>query len=213
MDDVGLDAQSFAELAASLHSAPTPVQTAEQAVAYARQQLDADHAGITLIRSRNRLQTIAPTDELVEQLDRLQYDLAQGPCRDSSWHGDTLLAPDVATDPRWPAWGPEAAGLGVASTLAVELTDSAGIRIGAVNLYWREPRSFDRDDVAFAHVFARHAALAVATSLQGEPERRPRRAQTHRTGPGHPDGTLRPRRGPRVRGPAVLLPAPQPETP
>lgn len=160
-----LDAEGFAKLAASLHAAPTPAQTAEEAVAFAKQQLDADRAGITLIRSQHRLQTVAPTDEVVEQLDALQYELAEGPCRDSSWEGDTMLSPAVAVDERWPVWGPKAAALGIASALAVELAEAEGKRIGAVNLFWNQPRAFDRDDIAFAHVFARHAALAMVASM------------------------------------------------
>ena len=54
------DALDFAEIAASLQSAPTPTETAEDIVRYVRAQLDADQAGISVIRSRSRLETIAP---------------------------------------------------------------------------------------------------------------------------------------------------------
>lgn len=164
--DEGFEAQGFAELAAALHAAPTPKETAEEAVGFAREQLDADHAGITLIRSKNRLQTVAPTDDLVVQADVLQHELGEGPCDDSSWSGDTMLSPDVAADARWPIWGPKAAALGIVSALSVELTGADGARIGAVNLFWDRHRDFDRDDIAFAHLFARHAALALASSLE-----------------------------------------------
>lgn len=164
--NVDLAAEDFAVLATALHAAPTPMQTATEAVVFARDQLDADRAGITLIRARNQLQTIAPTDDVVVQADALQYDLAEGPCRDSSWHGDTMLAPDIASDVRWPNWGPKAAAMGIASSLAVALTHSDGHRIGSVNVYWTRAKAFSRDDVGFAHVFARHAALALAASLE-----------------------------------------------
>jgi hypothetical protein len=49
--------------------------------------------------------TVAATDELVKQADRLQYELSEGPCRDSSWHRQTLLSSDVASDARWLQWG------------------------------------------------------------------------------------------------------------
>lgn len=163
---IGHEAEGFAELAAALHAAPSPTETAEEVVGFAREQLDADHAGITLMRANDRLETVAPTDDVVVQADALQYELAEGPCRDASWTGDTLLSSDVASDPRWPDWGPKAAALGIVSALAVELTSSAGARIGAVNLFWGRPRAFDRDDIAFAHVFTRHAALALASSFE-----------------------------------------------
>jgi hypothetical protein len=56
------DALDFAELAATLQSAPTPTETAEDIVRYVQTQLDADQAAISIIRTRNKLETIAPTD-------------------------------------------------------------------------------------------------------------------------------------------------------
>ena len=159
------DALEFAKLAESLEAAPTPAETAEEIVEYVREQLDANRAGITLIRSRRRLETVAATDELVERADRLQYELDEGPCRDSSWHRETLLSSDLATDKRWPQWAAKVAGLGVASVLAVELTSVEDKRMGAINVYWIQRREFTSDDVAFANIFARHAALALAGSM------------------------------------------------
>jgi GAF domain-containing protein len=159
------DARAFVELAETLQSAPTPHRTAEEIVGYIRDQLDADHAGITLIRPRRRLETVAATDPLVEQADHLQYELDEGPCRDSSWHRETLLSSDLAEDSRWPQWARKAAALGIASVLAVELTSVEDRRIGAINVYWTRRRSFTADDVGFANLFARQAALALSTSF------------------------------------------------
>lgn len=161
----GLDAAAFAQIAATMSDSPTPASTAQEAVGFAREQLDADHAGITLVRSGHRLETLAPSDDLVEKVDALQHELAEGPCRDTSWQGDTLVVPDIGRDDRWPHWGPQVAALGIVSALSVELATSDARRIGSVNLYWSVPRTFDRDDVAFAHVFARHAAIAIAGAI------------------------------------------------
>lgn len=161
-----MSVREFADLAENLHAAPTPDRTAEQVVSYARQQLDADYGGITLIRRGGKLETIAPTDPLVEKVDILQYELDEGSCRDASWHRETLASEDLAVDPRWPSWAPKVAGLGIASCLAAELTDADDRRIGAVNLYWTRPRRFSSDDIAFANIFARHAALALTTSFK-----------------------------------------------
>lgn len=158
------DALDFAELAATLQSAPTPTETAEDIVGYVRAQLDADQAGISLFRSRNRLETIAPTDPLVGQLDRLQDELGEGPCYDSAWPGQTLTVRDITHDDRWPTWAARVTVLGVASMLATELTTVEGRRIGSINTYWNQPRGFTQDDVAFMAIFARHAALALAHS-------------------------------------------------
>lgn len=149
------DPFEFARLAEELQAAPTPTETASEIVDYVRSQLDANHAGVTLIRGGGRLETVAGTDPLVERADRLQYELDQGPCRDSSWHRQTLFASDLAKDPRWPRW----------AVLAAEMTTVEDRRIGAINIYWTQPREFTTDDAAFANIFARHAALALATSL------------------------------------------------
>jgi GAF domain-containing protein len=161
-----LSPREFAELASALRSSPSPDRTAEQVVSYAVQQLEVDHAGITLLRRGGRLETIAATDPLVEKLDALQSELGEGISRDNSWHGEALVAVDLGSDPRWPRWGSRAAELGVACLLAVEFTNADDGRAGSINLYWRRPRCFQADDVAFAYIFARHAAVALEHSLE-----------------------------------------------
>jgi GAF domain-containing protein len=159
------DALEFAKLAEALHAAPTPAATAQEIVEYVREQLDADHAGLTLIRSGGRLDTVAATDALVARVERLEYELGEGPCRDSSWHRETLLSSDLLDDSRWPRWATKVSELGITSALAVELTAVDDRRIGAINVYWRSRREFSADDVAFANIFARHAALALSESM------------------------------------------------
>jgi len=166
--DVGVVARELARLAERMQRAPDPEHTAEEVVEYACQQLGADHAGITLIID-DGLRTVAPTDTLVEQVDRLQYDLGEGPCHDSAWKGETLVAQDLADDPRWPAWAPAAVSLGIRSVLGVELVDKAhDRRLGAVNLFWDRPRVITCEEVDLAHLIARHAALALAASIDAE---------------------------------------------
>jgi GAF domain-containing protein len=155
------DALEFAELAATLQAAPTVTATAEDIVRYARAQLDADQAGISIIRPRDPFETIAPTDPMVERLDRLQYELGEGPCYDNPWPDQTLTVPILAEVERWPAWAAEVAALGFVSLLAAELTTAEGHRIGAVNAYWTQRRCFTPDDIAFMAIFARHATLAL----------------------------------------------------
>jgi GAF domain-containing protein len=160
-----LDPMEFARIAETLQAAPTPMQTAEQIVNYLRDQLDADHAGITLIRARGRLETVAATDPLVEQADALQYELDQGPCRDSSWHRETLVVNELVADERWPRWATKVAQLGISSALAVELTTTEDERIGSINVYWTRHRIATADDIAFVNIFARHAALALSGAM------------------------------------------------
>ncbi|AKU14734.1 GAF and ANTAR domain-containing protein [Luteipulveratus mongoliensis] len=161
-------AEEFAAIAKDLHAAPTSTETAEQVVAYACEQLGADYGGITLIRRGGRLETVAPTDTLVERADALQIELGEGPCHDSAWEQETMASPDLVHDERWPQWAPKAAALGIASALGTQLTGIDGRRLGALNLFWREAHAFSRDDVAFAGIFARHAAIALHASQTEE---------------------------------------------
>ena len=160
-DSSSFDTEAFAQLAEELQQAGDSVRTAEHVIATAVEVLDADHASITMIRRSHRLETIAATDLLVEQLDQLQFELREGPCFDASWRSEMLLVPNLATDDRWPDWAPKAASNGVGSMIAVELGTPAR-RLGALNLYYNQPRGFSRDDLAFSDIFGRHASLAVA---------------------------------------------------
>ncbi len=162
-------ARELARLAERMHEAPDPEHTAGQVVDYAREQLSADHAGITLIRRGGRLETVAPTDEVVVRADELQYELGEGPCHDSAWECQTLVSQDLGEDPRWPRWGPMAVSIGIRSALGVELMSKAGDRrLGAVNLYWERTHVFTSDEISVAHLIARHAALALAASFTVE---------------------------------------------
>jgi hypothetical protein len=95
------DASDFARLSEALQAAaPPPSETAEDIVGYLRAQLGANHAGISVIRRGSRRDTIAPTDPLVGELDRLQSELGEGRCFHACWPSQTLIA---STPPRrWP---------------------------------------------------------------------------------------------------------------
>ncbi len=159
------DALAFAKVAQSLRAAADPLATAEEIVAYTRQQLDADHAGLTVLRTKHQLETVTATDPMIERTDRLQEKLGEGPARDSSWRHETLTASDLGADPRWPRWAREVVALGVTSLLACELTNNDDRRIGLVNVYWNQHRAFTAEDIAFTNIFARHAALALTHSM------------------------------------------------
>jgi GAF domain-containing protein len=168
MEDSAL-ARDLAVLVERLHQAPDPVQTAAQVVDYARDQLGADYAGIALLKAGGRLQTVAPTDPVVEEADRLQYEFGEGPCHDSAWEGETFVSQDLAVESRWPLWTPRALALGFGSVLGAELASKAGgRRLGALNLYWAHSRIFTSEEVALSHLLTRHAALALDASLTVE---------------------------------------------
>ncbi|HEY0640645.1 MAG TPA: GAF and ANTAR domain-containing protein [Pseudonocardiaceae bacterium] len=125
----------------------------------------AAEVSVTLVRSgRDRAPTTAAcTGELALRLDERQYEQGFGPCLDASEAGAVLLIRDMATEDRWPKYAPHAVEAGVRSSLSIGLPVQQAVT-GALNIYGREPDSFDEDTVALAQTFAGYAAVALANA-------------------------------------------------
>jgi GAF domain-containing protein len=164
MDEFDHELARFARDASRAQDVPN---TAARIVAFARETVGTAYAGITLNQPRGRFASISATDPVVQEADRLQYELREGPCVTVSGATPIVSSADVGRDPRWPRWGPAATRLGLASVLSAQLR-ARGRRIGGLNLYGDTPRQFSGDDAALAHVFAVHAAVALAAALQEE---------------------------------------------
>ncbi|MGH1565368.1 ANTAR domain-containing protein [Mumia sp. DW29H23] len=160
MEEQRLDQHELVSIVEELHSADSLQETADQVVSYLRDALEMDAAGVTLLRSAGRLETVAATSDVITRIDAIQDDLREGPWLSPEWD-QTLRVGDLARELRWPRWTSTVSALGFAGLLAVDLPVQ-GRRIGVVSLYSRAPRSFDEDDAALAHLFARHAAVALA---------------------------------------------------
>jgi GAF domain-containing protein len=158
-----LSASMFAEIALMLEELPSQEQTMEQVALLAQQTLACDYASITLRQGRGRLETVASTHPDVEKADALQYEFEEGPCFDAVQEDGNFLAEDIERDQRWPTWGPKAAQLGLRSLLGLRLQTHRET-FGALNLYHRQPRAYDEDDIALAAIFASHASVALAAS-------------------------------------------------
>ena len=78
---------------------------------------------------------------------------------------------DLADDPRWVAFGPEAARAGVRSALALRLSDDAS-RGAALILYARYPQAFGALDRAKGVILAAMAGLALSAAEAHEDEDR-----------------------------------------
>lgn len=137
---------------------------AAQITHLAMDSLACDLAGITVIRSKGRTESLGAPDPTVRQADNLQRSLGEGPSAIAISDGDTVCAEDLATEPDWPAWGPQASGLGLASVLAVRLRRPEGT-LGRLNLYAASRRHHTPGDLTAAQSFARHAAATLATVL------------------------------------------------
>jgi GAF domain-containing protein len=97
---------------------------------------------------------------MVEAIDRVQYEVKQGPCLSSAWDSLTVRADDLRTDTRWPDFARRAADLGVLSMLSLQLY-VRDEELGSLNLYSRTVESFTADDENTGLLFASHAAIAM----------------------------------------------------
>ncbi|MEP6666623.1 MAG: GAF and ANTAR domain-containing protein [Nocardioidaceae bacterium] len=158
--------EEFAALAMSLTQEPDVEQTVESIAEFAKLGLDCEFAGVH-IKHQRRVETAAASDPLISRADQLQTETGEGPCLDAVWEHDTFVVKDTATDPRWPTFGPMAAELGLHSVLSIRLSDTEQT-LGALNLYSTRVREFDDDDIAVAHIFGRHASVALSAARREE---------------------------------------------
>jgi hypothetical protein len=95
---------------------------------------------ITLLREDSpfTLTAVAPESRL---LDAVQYLDDDGPCVDAASSESVVGVPDMAEERRWRLFALAAAREGVHSSLSLPLY-SAGLVVGALNLYGAQPHTF-----------------------------------------------------------------------
>lgn len=162
-----MDTSFFSEMALELHNEPTAERTIERIAEFAKTATSCDDAGIMLVRGRNQIETAAATSSRVGESHNLQIIFDEGPCLDAIEGGPLYLANDVATDVRWPAWGPAVAELGMRSVLSIRL-ETRTRRYGSLNLYSERINAFDDDDIAVGSIFVTHASVALAAAHNEE---------------------------------------------
>lgn len=122
----------------------------------------ASFAGLTLAIG-TELSTEAATDDIIRRLDRVQYDIGQGPCIQSKRTEKTLRSDDLLIEPRWPKFGARAVELGLRSMLSVQLY-AQHKNMAVLNLFATEPAAFDDDDETIGLLLGSCAAVAMAAS-------------------------------------------------
>ncbi len=119
-----------------------------------------DSVSISVRESGGVVRTLAPTDELSLKADLAQYDVGEGPCVDVSGGQQMIYSGHIEGDPRYPQYGPRAAGLGVVSQLAFEMY-TGDRKFGGLNLYSRSDNVFDDEARSIAELFAHQGAIAL----------------------------------------------------
>ena len=121
-----------------------------------------------------RPEALEATAGLAVSIETLQVALSEGPCVDTFESLKPSLEPDVASPAaraRWPRFAPAALEHGVVAAYAFPLM-SAGMAIGALDVYSTRTGELGKDQVADALVLAGLAGLAVErhdteTSISG----------------------------------------------
>jgi hypothetical protein len=129
-----------------------------------------DLADVMLV-SPSGVATPVATSPLAVALDRAQVESGEGPCLHVAGDGDQVVrVGDLASDLRWPAFGPCAATLGVRSALSFELSfeDGRASRGGALNLYGHAREAFDDGAVRLGEVFADQCATVMSAAIEIE---------------------------------------------
>jgi GAF domain-containing protein len=124
-------------------------------------------AGVSLIDEHGRCSTAAATDEVVDTLDALQYELGEGPCL-KAWDTTTLQrVDDTAVDGRWPHWSRPAAEAGIRSVLSVPLV-FRGRDLGAMKVYAAAPHAFTEHEERLLELLAGAAATLLGAARAPE---------------------------------------------
>ncbi|MCV2457820.1 GAF and ANTAR domain-containing protein [Streptomyces sp. ICN988] len=123
-----------------------------------------DESGI-LVLSGRKVRSLAPTDQLVVDSDRLQERLGEGPCFDAARTKEPVyrIADFTREQPRWPSFAPEAHALGVGSMMGFLLYTEEE-ELGSLDLYSHKPGVFTENSETAGWLLASHAAVALATA-------------------------------------------------
>ena len=154
--------RQLAEATRSMHAKTSTQDMLDEAVTIATEIIEGcDLAGMSVVNPHG-ITTPAGSGEVLRRLDGLQFELREGPCYDALRMHEVVLARDLASDKRWPTWGPRVVEeMGVRSIVSYRLFTAAHI-LGAMNLYSRRIDAFDAEDMDNGAALAAHVAVTLA---------------------------------------------------
>jgi GAF domain-containing protein len=120
---------------------------------------EVDYSSITVMHADGRLETAAPTDALLWDLDMAQYKLREGPCYEAAVDTVHVTAPDLASDQRFPQYAAVAVAAGIRAQAGLRLFDAPKSQ-GALNLYSHKVGAFE-DLGTLSLLFTHQSAMAI----------------------------------------------------
>lgn len=128
----------------------------------------AQHAGITLTRTANHIETPAATHLWPVLLDKVQQRHQEGPCLTAAWEDKIIHVADLEADDRFPLYRRDAlAETPIRSIMAFQLFIE-GQTVGALNVYSERPNVFGSESRNLGLIFAAHSSVAWNTARRDE---------------------------------------------
>jgi GAF domain-containing protein len=120
-----------------------------------------DQVGVATLHGKGTVTTRAFTGDLVPPLDKIQYDLREGPCSAALQGTEAVSVSSLRAERRWPRYVPQARAAGVRSQMAIKLYLDDHEGMGGINFYSTTSDVVSQDAQALGRLFATHAAIAL----------------------------------------------------
>ncbi|MBJ7451288.1 MAG: GAF and ANTAR domain-containing protein [Blastococcus sp.] len=133
----------------------------EQVVDLSKDVMPGEPEASILVMVKDRPTTVVSTGDLATRLDETQYAKGYGPCMHAASTGELTEIPDTRIETRWADYSRRAAEEGNLSSLSVPLPIDED-KVGALNIYAREPHAFDDQSRAEAVRFGPYAGVALS---------------------------------------------------
>jgi diguanylate cyclase (GGDEF)-like protein len=126
--------------------------------------------GVTLITEGTAPRYVAASDQSALRYERLQTEIADGPCIAAFRSGEPVSVPDLGNDERFPEFAAAATTAGLAAVFTFPLRHGEG-RLGALDLYRDTPGGLEPHDMHVAQTLA-DVAAAYLLNAQARDEAR-----------------------------------------
>jgi GAF domain-containing protein len=151
---------------ADLRSSPVTVEEAlERVVGTADALFGVDGTALMLVDRDQALRNLATSDDRAAPLEQLQAEHGEGPCVDAFEDKQPVAADDLATEDRWPAFAPAAAGRGLLAVLAspIPYSDQA---VGVVAVFAGQTHSWTEAEREAIVAFTELVALLILNAME-----------------------------------------------
>lgn len=115
--------------------------------------LDVDGAGVSIAERGGRLSFVTATDDRVARVEAAQIESGEGACYDAFVTGEPTTSADLTAEGRWPGYVEVAAEHGLRGVAGIPMGTGED-RIGALNLYTAQPRTWRAEDLEVGQLLA-----------------------------------------------------------